>query len=338
MTPTAIGDGTAPSRARIVAAFATVYVVWGSTYLAIKYAIATIPPFLMAGSRFLLAGALLYVFTLRDGGPAPTRRQWVNASVIGVLLLGLGNGGVVWAELLVPSGLAALLVAAMPVWMVLFEAVRPGGRRPTALVVSGIALGLLGQVVLVNPFSHGPASQSVSLVGVAALLIATMSWAVGSIRARLVELPASRVRTTAMEMLAGGAALLVVGAAVGEVPQFFAVRPSAASVAAWLYLVVFGSLLAFTAFVWLNATVAPARAATYAYVNPVVAVGLGWLLLGEPVTIRTAIAAVIILGAVLVINVAGARAPTRSAATARERREDTGDAAAPCAARLQPDG
>src|SRR4051812_1813361 len=174
MTPTSIGESAAASRARIVAAFATVYIVWGSTYLAIKYAIATIPPFLMAGSRFLLAGALLYAFALRSGGPAPTRRQWLNASVIGILLLGLGNGGVGWAELVVPSGLAALLVAAMPVWLVLFEMLRPGGRRPTALVVAGIALGLLGQVVLVNPFAHGAGSQSVSLVGVAALLIATM--------------------------------------------------------------------------------------------------------------------------------------------------------------------
>jgi drug/metabolite transporter (DMT)-like permease len=338
MTPSATAASPAPSRARIVAAFATVYIVWGSTYLAIKYAIATIPPFLMAGSRFLLAGALLYAFSLRGGDPAPTRRQWLNASVIGILLLGLGNGGVVWAELLVPSGLAALLVAAMPVWMVLFEALRPEGRRPTALVVAGIALGLFGQVVLVNPFSHGPGSQSVSLVGVAALLIATMSWAAGSIRARLVDLPASRVRTTAMEMLAGGAGLLVVGAAVGEVPQFLSVRPSAESIAAWLYLVVFGSLLAFTAFVWLNATVAPTRAATYAYVNPVVAVGLGWLLLGEPVTARTAVAAVIILGAVLVINVAGSRAPRGAAKAAPEPRGETGDTAAPCTARLQPDG
>ncbi|HEX7942546.1 MAG TPA: EamA family transporter [Gemmatimonadaceae bacterium] len=338
MTPTAAGASPAPSRARMVAAFATVYIVWGSPYLAIKYAIATIPPFLMAGSRFLLAGALLYAFALRGGGPAPTRRQWLNASVIGILLLGLGNGGVVWAELLVPSGLAALLVAAMPVWMVLFEALRPEGRRPTALVVAGIMLGLFGQAVLVGPSSHGAGSQSVSLVGVAALLIATMSWAAGSIRARLVDLPASRVRTTAMEMLAGGAALLVVGAAVGEVPQFLSVRPSTASIAAWLYLVVFGSLLAFTAFVWLNATVAPARAATYAYVNPIVAVGLGWLLLGEPVTSRTVVAAVIILGAVLVINVAGSRAPARSAKAPPESRTETGDATAPCTARLQPDG
>jgi drug/metabolite transporter (DMT)-like permease len=335
--PTAAGSPT-PSRAHIVAAFATVYIVWGSTYLAIKYAIATIPPFLMAGSRFLLAGALLYAFALRGGGPAPTRRQWLNASVIGILLLGLGNGGVVWAELLVPSGLAALVVAAMPVWMVLFEALRPGGRRPTTLVVAGIALGLFGQAVLVGPFSHGAGSPSVSLVGVAALLIATMSWAAGSIRARLVDLPASRVRTTAMEMLAGGAVLLVVGAAVGEVPQFLSVRPSTASIAAWLYLVVFGSLLAFTAFVWLNATVAPARVATYAYVNPVVAVGLGWLFLGEPVTARTALAAVIILGAVLVINVAGTRGSTRVASATPERRTETGGAAAPCTARLQPDG
>jgi drug/metabolite transporter (DMT)-like permease len=306
MTPGSAGL-PAPSRAPVVAAFATVYLVWGSTYLAIKYAIATIPPFLMAGSRFLLAGALLYGYTwaLRDGGPVPTRRQWLNASSIGILLLTLGNGGVVWAELRVPSGLAALLVAAMPVWMVLFDAIRPGGRRPTALIVAGIALGLVGQLVLVGPFSGGEGRQSVSLLGVAGLLVATISWAVGSIRARLVDLPASRIRTTAMEMLVGGAALLLIGAAHGELPRLLAAQISAASIAAWLYLVVFGSLLAFTAFVWLNASVAPAQAATYAYVNPVVAVGLGWLLLGEPVTARTAVAAAIILGAVLIINVAG---------------------------------
>src|SRR6266511_669620 len=304
MTPS-----VAPSRGRIVLAFAIVYLVWGSTYLGIRFAIQSIPPFLMAAARFLIAGAILYAWSLRDGGAAPTRRQWWNATVVGVLLLTLGNGLVTWAELKVPSGLAALIVAAMPVWLVLLEAVRPGGMRPAGLGVIGVAVGIVGQVILVGPSADGSA---VNLVGVAGLVIATMSWAAGSIRARLVDLPASRSRTTAMEMLGGGAGLLIIGLLHGEAPALLAADITPRSLLALGYLTVFGSLLAFTAFVWLNTHVAPARVATYAYVNPVVAVFLGWLLAGEPVTTRTLIGAGIIVGAVVMINTAGARSAQRT--------------------------
>jgi drug/metabolite transporter (DMT)-like permease len=312
------GTGRAPApRLRVAAAFAIVYVVWGSTYLAIKFAIDTIPPFLMAGSRFALAGALLYIYTARTLAPAPTPRQWWNAASVGVLLLALGTGGVVWAEQRVPSGLTALVVAAMPIWLVTFEAIRPRGRRPSALAVAGIVIGLVGQAILARAPAAPGGHATVSLVGLAVLLGATMSWAAGSLRARLVDLPASRLRTTAIEMLAGGAALLLAGAIDGEWAAFDPARLSAASVAAWLYLIVFGSLVAFTAFVWLNETVAPARVATYAYVNPVVAVALGWAFLGEPITARTVVAAVVILGAVLVINLAGASASRAAAGRVR---------------------
>ncbi len=298
-----------PSRSRIVLAFAIVYLVWGSTYLGIRFAIESIPPFLMAAARFLIAGAVLYAWSLREGGAAPTRRQWWNATVVGILLLTFGNGLVTWAELKVPSGIAALIVAAMPVWLVLFEAVRPGGTRPTVLVLAGVALGLLGQVVLIGPSTKGAA---VNLVAVVALVIATMSWAAGSLRARLVDLPASRSRTTAMEMLGGGVGLLIIGLLHGEAPALLAADLTSRSLLALGYLTVFGSLLAFTAFVWLNTHVAPARVATYAYVNPVVAVFLGWLLAGEPVTTRTLLGAGIIVGAVVMINTAGVRSAQRT--------------------------
>jgi drug/metabolite transporter (DMT)-like permease len=312
----------APSRGRIVLAFAIVYLVWGSTYLGIRFAIESIPPFFMAAARFLIAGAILYAWSLRDGGAAPTRRQWWNATVVGFFLLTLGNGLVTWAELKVPSGLAALIVAAMPIWLVLLEAVRPGGTRPAALVVVGVAVGIVGQVVLVGPRTGGSA---VNLVGVAALVIATMAWAAGSIRARLVDLPESRSRTTAMEMLGGGAGLLIFGLLHGETPALLAADITSHSLLALGYLTLFGSLLAFTAFVWLNTHVAPARVATYAYVNPVVAVFLGWLLAGEPVTTRTLIGAGIIVGAVIMINTAGARSAQRKVR-------------APMGARLRTDG
>jgi len=298
---------TAPPRWAVLAAFAAVYLVWGSTYLAIKFAIATLPPFLMAGTRFTLAGLLLGGWMLaRGGAPWPTRREWAAAALLGVLFLACGNGGVVWAEQRVPSGLAAVLVAMVPVWTVLVDWARPGGPRPGVPVVAGLALGFAGVLLLAAPGRIAGAG-GIDPVGVLVLACSTFAWSVGTVSAPRLPLPRSPFMTTAMEMLAGGVVLLAAGAASGELGRLDFGAASAKSLLALGYLIVFGSLVAFSAFVWLLGVTTPARVATYAYVNPVVAVLLGWAFAGEPLELRTLIAAAVIVGGVVLITTGRAR-------------------------------
>jgi drug/metabolite transporter (DMT)-like permease len=291
-----------PSRAKVGTAFAAVYLIWGSTYLAIRFAIETIPPFLMAGARFLIAGALLFVWVRSRGAPKPTRSQWIAALVVGGLLLAGGNGGVVWAEQRVPSGITALLVATVPLWMVLLDWLRPGGARPGPGVVGGIVLGLGGIALLIQPGSF-MAGSAVDPIGAAVLGLAALSWAVGSLYSRHAKLPSMPLLATSMEMLAGGALLVVMGLATGEASDVVPSAISGRSATALLYLVIFGSLVGFTAYVWLLRVASPARVSTYAYVNPVVAVILGWAFASEPLTARTLVAAAIIVGAVALITI-----------------------------------
>jgi drug/metabolite transporter (DMT)-like permease len=296
-----------PSRLSIAAAFAAVYLVWGSTYLAIRFAIETLPPFLMAGVRFLTAGAILYLWARWRGAPAPEPRHWRPAAIVGGFLLLGGNGGVVWAEQRVASGLAALLVATVPLWIVLFSALGPGGRRPGARVLVGVALGLVGMALLVGPgeIAGGPGADP---LGAAVLVLASVSWAIGSLYSRRAPLPSSPLVATAMEMLAGGALLVLAGLASGEAARLDLAAASPRSLLAFGYLVALGSLVGFTAYVWLLRVAAPARVATYAYVNPVVAVLLGWALAGEPLTPRILVAAAVIVAAVVAITTAGTEA------------------------------
>lgn len=289
----------AHARAKLVAAFGAVYVIWGSTYLAIRHAIDTIPPFLMAGTRMALAGIVLYAWSRWKGAGSPTRIEWRAATIAGGLLLLGGNGAVVWAQQRVPSGITALLVASMPFWMVLIEAVRPGGSRPQRRTVGGLVLGMAGIVLLVGPRLSG--HDHIDLVGAAVLMFASASWAAGSLYSREAPLPSSRLLSTGMQMLTGGALLMLAAIVAGEPAKFDITAVSLDSAVAYVYLVVFGSLIGFTAFVWLLAHVAPARAATYAYVNPVVAVFLGWAVDREPITPRIALAAAVIVAAVAVI-------------------------------------
>ncbi len=312
-------EGRAASTAGIVAAFATIYIIWGSTYLAIRVAVETLPPLLMAGARFLVAGAVLYTWSRWTGAPAPRRAHWVYAAIIGALLLLGGNGAVCWAERVVPSGIASLLVSAVPFWMVLlnwlaFVRVRPGWRE-----VCGVLLGFVGMIVLINPgTSTGAvaASEPVSVVGAAVLLAGTLSWAVGSLYSRQARLPASPLLATAMEMLAGGAALALAGLATGEWSDVHPGRFSPRSLVALAYLTVFGSLIAFSAYVWLLRVSTPARVATYAYVNPCVAVLLGWAVLDEQLGARTFAAMAIIISAVVLITHRKATAAALSDETA----------------------
>jgi len=287
-------------RSRIVLAFAAVYLIWGSTYLAILFAIETLPPLLMIGSRFLVAGIILYIVVRARDAAKPTREQWLHASLIGVMLLTCGTGVVVWAEERVASGIAALLVSVVPLWMVLIDWLRPRGVRPSRWVIAGVIVGLAGLWILADPLAEG---GNGNLVVEAFLMLASFSWAAGSVYAKHAPLPESKFLTTAIEMLAGGTVLILAGLVTGELSAF---HPAAVSTKSWmalLYLIVFGSLIAFSAYVWLVHAVSPALLSTYAFVNPVVAVFLGWALASEPITVRTLVAAAIIIGGVALITI-----------------------------------
>jgi drug/metabolite transporter (DMT)-like permease len=303
LPPTAVD--VAPSRALVMTAYGALYVIWGSTYLAIRYAVQTLPPFMMAGARFLLAGAILVLWAKWRDGARATWSNWRAATIAGTLLLATGNGAVVWAEKRVPSGLAALLVASMPFFMVLADWVRPGGKRPRAGVALGIVVGMAGIVLLVGPGSL--AGDRVDPVGAGALVFASLSWAIGSLYSRRSDLPKNPIFATGLEMVAGGAVLWVMALFTGEWWHFSPSHASAASIGGYAYLVVFGSLIGFTAFAWLLRVSTPAKVSTYAFVNPVVAVLLGWAIAHEPVGPRTILAAATIVGAVALITLAAGK-------------------------------
>ncbi len=286
-------------RWKIAIAFFSVYVFWGMTYLAMRVAVEEIPPYLMAGSRFVLAGVILLVWARRRGAPAPTARHWRAAAVVGAFLLLGGNASVAWAEQRVPSGLAALLIGVMPIWMVGLEWLRRGSR-PSKQVVAGLLLGAVGVGLLVLPQGSG---NGIDLLGAAVLILAAASWAWGSVISKSAPLPQSPFLATSLEMIAGGVLCLLVAGLSGEHRGFSLPEVSSRAALAWLYLVVFGSLVAFTAYIWLLGVTSIAKVGTYAYVNPIVAVLLGWAVLGELVSVRTVVAAAIILLGVALVNV-----------------------------------
>jgi drug/metabolite transporter (DMT)-like permease len=299
-----------PSRLLIWAAFGAVYIIWGSTYLGIKYAIETLPPFLMAGARFLIAGAALYALARLGFGNSgrPGERtlasHWRAAAVIGTLLFLCGNGGVTWAEGYITSSLAALLVASEPLWIVLLSWLLPGGTRPGGKVWLGIALGFAGVWLLVSAgtTAAGGDGGGTSIVGAGVVLGASVAWAVGSIYSLRASLPRSPLLSSGMQMLAGGSLLLLVGVLSGEPARLDFNSVSTRSLLAFLYLTVFGSVVAFTAYSWLLRNASPARVSTYAYVNPAVAVLLGWALAGEAMTAGSLVAAGIIVASVALIT------------------------------------
>ena len=312
-------------RFKVALAFLAIYLIWGSTYLAIRFAIETLPPFLMAGTRFLIAGAVLYAWMRLHGVPRPQGFQWRNTAIVGALLLLGGNGGVVWAEQIVPSGLAAVLIATSPLWMALLGWLWRGAR-PSRRVVIGLVLGFSGVVLLVGPGALNGQGQ-VAPLGAAVLILAALSWATGSLFAQQARLPAVSLLATAMEMLAGGALLFLAGLVTGEWAGVDLGTVSLRSLLALAYLILFGSLAGFSAYTWLLRVTTIAWASTYAYVNPVVAVFLGWALAGEALTLQTLLAtAVIVAGGGLIISqqarrhvpAAEAPAPSDSASVAQE--------------------
>ncbi len=286
---------------RIAIALLAVYLIWGSTFVAILFAIDTLPPLTMAGVRFVVAGSVVYGLTRVGGQPPASRTHWVSASIVGFLLLSLGNGGVTWAEQHVPSGIAALVLAGIPAWMVLFDWLRPGGRTPLRQEVIGLCLGLAGIALLVG----GPGGMgfgAVDPLGALVLVGASIAWSFGSILSRSLPVPTSAFQLTGMQMLAGGVFLLVGGAAGGEWSRLDLEAVSRSSLLALGYLIVFGSWVGYTAYVWLLRSTAPAVASSYAFVNPAIAVGLGWLLAGEEVGRSMVVAMlVIIVGVALIV-------------------------------------
>jgi drug/metabolite transporter (DMT)-like permease len=284
----------------VLVAFAAVYLVWGSTYLAIRIGVESFPPLILAGLRHITVGLLLYPILRRATGIKPTAANWRAAVVTGALLLFAGNGGVSWAEQTVPSGITALLVATVSLWLVIVDWLRPGGVRPVPRVVVGLLMGFAGMALLVGP-AHLGGSGRVDPRGAAVLVIASLAWACGSLYSKHGGMPSSAMLGVAMQGLAGGVILLIVGLFAGE---FHALHVSAISVRSWLalgYLIVFGSGIGFSAYLYILQKSTAARVATYAFANPVVALFLGWLILGEAITLRTVVAAAIILTSVILV-------------------------------------
>ena len=304
-----------PSRVLIILAFAAVYLLWGSTYLAIRFAIETLPPFLMAGTRFSLAGAILFTWALLQGDSIRSSfSQWPKAFAIGALLLLGGNGGVTWAEKYIPSGFAALLIATEPLWVVILNWAM-SHKRPNWKVLLGVFIGLVGVALLVGGGLRGGINaSSITLIAAVVILFAAFAWAAGSVYASRYPIKTSTSMASGMQMLGGGSLLFLFGLIVGDAQRLNLDAASWVSIGAFFYLLVFGSLVGFTAYSWLLRNVSPARAATYAYVNPVVAVLLGWSLVNEPLTLRMVIAAAIIIGSVALITTFGKEHTTPTAA------------------------
>lgn len=285
---------------RFVAAFAAIYLIWGSTYLAIKFAIATIPPFLMLSFRFLPAGLLMYAFLRLRGAAPPTRREWLAAAAVGTLMLAGGTGAVAWAERTIHSGLAALLVAAVPMWMVLLDWLGPARRRPTGRVLAGLAVGFTGVALIVGPTWAGFGLSG--LAAALAVMFGTICWAVGSVYSRYTPLPRSPFMASAAEMIAAGLVLAGIGVVTGETGGFDPAAVSTESALSVLYLIVFGSLVAYAAYVWLLHNTTPARVSSYAFVNPLVAMLLGVWLGDESFGLTTVLAAGLVVGSVVLIT------------------------------------
>jgi len=281
----------------------TIYLAWGSTYLAIHYAVQSIPPFFMTGVRFLVAGLILYIWRRIAGDPAPTRRQWRSGVIIGILLLVGGIGGLTWAEQFVPSGIAALIIAATPLWVVLITAVQRGGSLPTRLTTLGVAIGIVGIFILINPLNSPGMQPGYSIISVAPLLLAALSWAIGSVYSHSADLPGSALLSTGMELLAGSAGSFLIGLLTGEGSRFNLSSISITSLAGLAYLITVGSLVGFVCYTWLLRVAPTTLVVTYAYVNPMVALLLGSLLAQEVLTVRVFWAAPLILLAVVFIQV-----------------------------------
>jgi drug/metabolite transporter (DMT)-like permease len=292
-----------PRKLILVAAFAALYIIWGSTYLGILFAIKSIPPLLMAGCRFVLAGLIMYLIALWQGAPKTSLPEWRTALIVGACLLFFGNGGVTIAEQWVPSGLASLLVATVPIYIALLAWLTGAAPRPRPLVLLGLAGGFVGVGVLVGPALSTPPARGAQHAGLGMLILlfGSLMWSIGSLYSRHARNTASPFLSSAQTMLCGGGLMIGAGLVHGEARDFNLNQMTALSLGAFVYLVLIGAVVGYTAYIWLLRHCDPSKVATYAYVNPVVAVLLGAFFAGETLTLRTAIAAAIIVSSVALV-------------------------------------
>lgn len=289
-------------KSKIWLALIALYLVWGSTYLGIKIAIETIPPFLQAGIRFLISGALLVIWQRAAGNPLPRPAQWRSAGIVGTLLLLGGNGLVAWAEQTIPSGVAALIVGSSPMFLTIGEALRPGGVKPNLWVIFGLLIGFLGIFILVGPAEISGGGRQLAPLGVIALLFACFFWASGSIYAKTADLPKPSLMNTGIQMLVASLPLLLVSFGTGELNGWHLSQVSTRSLLGLTYLILVGSMVGFVSYGWLLHHAPISLVSTYAYVNPIVAVLLGNWLAHEQLEPRIWLAAAIIVGSVVFIN------------------------------------
>jgi drug/metabolite transporter (DMT)-like permease len=307
--------------ARFIAAFAAIYLIWGSTFLAIHYAIRTIPPFMMIAARCLVSGAALYGWTRWRGAPRPGAAEIRSGILTGAFLFVGGQAALAWSQTRVPTGMAALVLATIPLWMVVLDAARTSAARPDGVTSFGLVLGFAGVTILIRPWSAwgGGAPPELDLLGGIVLVLASLSWAVGSILSRAWPRPKSSLMGAALQLLSGGAILIGVSAAAGEWRRFDPRAISAMSFVSLGYLIVAGSLTGFSAYAWLLSHTSAARVATYAYVNPMVAVLLGWAVAGERVSAGALLAGAAVVAAVAIITSRPARRQAPAASGPIER-------------------
>ena len=284
---------------KIILGFAAIYIIWGSTYLAIRLGVETIPPFLMAGVRFLIGGSLFYVYCIYKKAVKPTRKQWLSTAIVGTLLLVGGNGLVSWGEEFVPSGLAALLIATVPIWIVIFNAFHSRGSRPKFTVVVGIILGFLGVIALINPTNIGGFAE-IDHFGALLIILASMFWALGSVYSKYADMPKSMIIAGGMQMIIAGVLLIILSMLTGELQDFELANVTSISLLSLGYLITFGCV-GYGSYIWLLQVTEPSNVATYAYVNPVIALFLGHLLASETISLWTIGCSTLILVSVIII-------------------------------------
>lgn len=293
---------------KVLLAFAIIYFVWGSTFLAIRIGVREVPPLIFAAMRFLVAGLILYGWMIARGERSPTRRQWMSALLLGLMIFVLDYGMLFWAEQRVPSGIAAVMMATIPAFMALSEILFLRTQRLTVRLASALVIGLAGVAVLVSPSFH-LGGAPIDTAGAIALIVGSINWSVASVLTRKLPLPPSKVMSSGAQMLAGGVLLTLTAGALGEFRNF---HPGTVSLGAWLsslYLIVPGSIVGFTAYVWLIHRESPTKVGTYAYVNPVVAVLLGYFLAGEALSLRTILGTLFVLVSVVVITTTRGKRP-----------------------------
>lgn len=301
---------TQPARWKVLLAFAVIYFVWGSTFLAIRIGVREVPPFLLAALRFATAGLLLYAWSIARGERSPRPREWRSVVTLAVLIFVLDYGLLFWAEQRVPSGIAAVMLATIPAFMALSEIILLGTQRMTARLALALLVGIAGVAVLISR-SVALGGAPIDRAGAVALIISAVSWSIASALTRKLPLPASKAMSSAAQMLAGGILLAITALALGEFHNF---RPATVSFGAWVslaYLIVAGSIIAFTAYVWLLHHESPTKVGTYAYVNPAVAVLLGYFAGGEPLGLRTILGTACVLLSVVAITTARSNTPAK---------------------------